>query len=181
MFQDPTDPLRIPIELQLRPDGTADMRVALPPADLERWRLRTLELIEQQRHLPPTMSYALCDAMPDAAQAVVIRDPARVPPILIVLDAAAPDDLTCCLARAILRCDEREVQRLEGRRMLTLLPDRVVRLTVDGRHRWRRDTTEIYNVGRHSIPRLRELAENEAPIDMPGVGDVRMCVLPKTE
>jgi len=151
----------------------------LPPAELELWRLRTLESIERARAVPPTIAYGMSDAMPDGAQVVVIRDAALVPPALIILGSAASDDRSYCLGRAILRRDEREVPQPEARRTLTLMPDGLVRLTLDGRHRWRRDATMVCNVARYAVERFRELSRDSEPIHLSGVGSVKMCVLPK--
>jgi hypothetical protein len=106
----------------------------------------------------------------------LIRDPALVPPVLFILGSAASDDRAYCLGRAILRRDEREIPQPDARRLLALMPDGLVRLTVDGRHRWRRDATMVYNVGWHAVERLRELSNNSDPIHVPGVGSVRMCL-----
>jgi hypothetical protein len=122
-----------------------------------------------------TVVYGVADCMVDDAVVAVIREPASDDTsATIIVPGTASDDYPLCIGRGLLDADRRAVPTPDARRVLVALPDGLVRLTVHGKHQWRRHGIRVYNVVSRGIERLRLLAGGIDAIDIPDVGLARI-------
>ena len=118
---------------------------------------------------------ARCQAMQSQSRSVTPHDPA--PPI-VVISATADDDTPYLFGRGMLWADLEYHPDAKIRRMLSLLPGRLIRLDTGGRTQWRRHTARAFRVSNHIGEWTSRVAE-VAPISIDGVGMVR--VMPPAE
>jgi hypothetical protein len=78
------------------------------------------------------------------------------------------------VARSLLTRDKLEVPVASGRRVISLMPDLLMRLDADGHTKWRRSDMVLGNITNTVIPEMRRRQHGARDFHVEGVGHVKL-------
>lgn len=124
---------------------------------------------------PTVPSYGLApQASLHGASAQIIRDPESDPPNLVVLADEQLTEELYLVARHVLMRDRRDVPTTRGRRVLTLMPDMLIRLETDEATKWQRPSCVLGSLTNTVVPEMRRRQPHARRAAVAGIGDVQL-------